>query len=216
LFEADKLIILVKNWFPACPPLAGVRGNGCKLNKKLKDITDEELVSSLKNKERGSVGILYDKYSSFIYGLIYRIVGSDETAEDLLQEAFIRIWKNISSYDSSKAKLITWMANIARNLAIDKVRSKDFKNTRQNQDIDNYVNIIEDNREGAFNPEHIGVKEMLEKLGPERSVLIDMIYFKGYTQNDAAKELGIPLGTVKTRIRSAINQLRSIFNPEQK
>lgn len=159
---------------------------------------------------------MYDKYSSFLYGLVFRIVGSDETAEDLLQEAFVKIWKNISSYDSSKAKLITWMANIARNLAIDKVRSKDYKNTLQNQDIDNYVNIIEDNREGAFSPEHIGVKEMLEKLGPDRRVLIDMIYFKGYTQNDAAKELGIPLGTVKTRIRSAINQLRSIFNPEQK
>ncbi len=183
------------------------------LNKKLTEISEEELVSALVNRDRNSVGILYDKYSSFLYGIIYRIVHSDEIAEDLLQEAFVRIWKNIPAYDSSKAKLVTWMANICRNLAIDKIRSKDYKNSQQNQDIENYVNLIEDNSAGAFNPEHIGVKEMLQKLPADQRAIIDLVYFKGYTQSDAAKELGIPLGTVKTRIRAAINHLRSIFNP---
>ncbi len=183
------------------------------LNKKLAEITEEELVSALINKDRNSVGILYDKYSPFLYGIIFKIVHRDEIAEDILQEAFVRIWKNISSYDSAKAKLVTWMANICRNLAIDKIRSKEYKNTQQNQDIDNYVNLIEDNSAGTFNPEHVGVREMLYKLPKEQLVIIDLVYFKGYTQSDAAKELDIPLGTVKTRIRSAINYLRSVFNP---
>ena len=178
---------------------------------KLKEISDADLISSLKNRERNSVGILYDKYSPFLYGIIHRIVHGDEIAEDVLQEAFVKIWKNIASYDSSKAKLITWMANICRNLAIDKIRSKDYKNAQQNQDIENYVNLIEDTGSGAFNPEHIGVREMLAKLLPEQRVILDLVYFKGYTQSDAAKELGIPLGTVKTRIRSAINYLREVF-----
>ena len=181
------------------------------LNKRLKDVTEDEIVIALKSKQRDAVGLLYDKYSSFLYGLIQKIVHSEEVAEDVLQEAFVKIWKNIGTYDKSKAKLITWMANICRNQAIDKIRSKEYKNSQQNQDIENYVNSIEDDSGGTFNPEHIGVKEMLDKLLPEQKILLDLVYFKGYTQNDASKELNIPLGTVKTRIRAAINQLRSVF-----
>jgi RNA polymerase sigma factor (sigma-70 family) len=174
------------------------------------EITEAELVLALINKDRNAVGILYDKYSSFLYGIIYRIVNSDGIAEDTLQEAFVKIWQHIDGYDSSKAKLITWMSNICRNLAIDKIRSKDYKNSRKNQDIDDYVNLVEDQRP-AFNPESVGVREMLEKLTPEQKILIDMVYFQGYTQNDTANELGIPLGTVKTRLRAAINVLRNIY-----
>ena len=179
--------------------------------KKITDITEEELVKALVRKDRDAVGLLYDKYSPFLFGIINRVVNSDEIAEDILQEVFVKVWKNIGSYDSSKGKLITWMANISRNLAIDKIRSKDYKNSKQNQDIENYVNIIEDKRIDSFKPEFVGVKEMLEKLLPEQRVIIDLVYFQGYTQNDASVKLGIPLGTVKTRIRSAIQKLREIF-----
>jgi RNA polymerase sigma-70 factor, ECF subfamily len=181
------------------------------LNKRAKDITEEELVSALKSNDRDSVGILYDRYSAFLYGMIYKIVHREEIAEDLLQELFVKIWKNIDSYDSRKAKLVTWMANIARNLSIDKIRSKEYKNALQNHDIDDFVNIIEDSSSGSFNPEHIGVREMLDSLGNDARILIDLVYFQGYTQADAAEKLGIPLGTVKTRIRSAINRLREIY-----
>lgn len=183
------------------------------MSRNLKEITEKEIIDALRSGRRDAVGILYDKYSSLLYGIIYRIVHSDEIAEDLLQEVFVKVWKNIQNYDESKAKLVTWMGNIARNLAIDKIRSKDYKNSLQNQDIADFVNIIEDNP-GAeeFNPDFIGVKEMLDKLQPEHKVLVDLIYFGGLTQADAAKKLGIPLGTVKTRIRSAINNLRRIFS----
>ena len=178
------------------------------LNKRPKDITEEELIAALKDKNREAVGLLYDRYSGFLFGLINRIVQSEQIAEDLLQEVFVKIWMNIGTYDSRKAKLVTWMANIARNLSIDKIRSKDYKNALKNHDIEDYVNNIE---ESSFNPDHIGVKEMLDKLGEEYKKIIDLVYFKGYTQADAAEELGIPLGTVKTRIRSAIMKLREIF-----
>jgi len=178
------------------------------LNKRTKDITEDELIIALKDKDREAVGILYDRYSGFLFGLIYRIVQSEQIAEDLLQEIYVKIWNNIGTYDSSKAKLVTWMANIARNLSIDKIRSKDYKNSLQNHDIDDYVNNIEDS---AFNPDHIGVKDMLDKLESEYKKIIDLVYFKGFTQADAAKELGIPLGTLKTRVRKAILKLREIF-----
>jgi RNA polymerase sigma-70 factor (ECF subfamily) len=181
------------------------------LKDRLQEISEEQIVAALRQKNRDAVGILYDKYSSLLFGIIARIVKNDETAEDLLQEVFVKVWKNIDSYDPVKAKLVTWMGNIARNLAIDKIRSKDYKNSIQNQDIEDYVNIIEDNPTSGFNPEHIGVKEMLDKLPLEHKELIDMVYFKGYTQAEASEKLGIPLGTVKTRIRTAINNLRSIY-----
>lgn len=181
------------------------------MKKAIKDISEDEIVSALKNKTRDAVGIAYDKYSPFLFGLIVKIVHSQEIAEDLLQEVFVKIWKNIDSFDSQKAKFITWIANIARNLAIDKIRSKEYKNQQQNHDIEDFVNIIEDSSTSGFNPEHIGVKEMLEKLQPEQKVLIDMVYFRGFTQAETAEKLGIPLGTVKTRIRSAINVLRDYF-----
>lgn len=181
------------------------------LKDRLQEITEEQIVTALKLKKRDAVGILYDKYSSLLFGIIARVVKSDETAEDLLQEVFVKVWKNIDSYDPAKAKLVTWMGNIARNLAIDKIRSKDYKNSLQNHDIEDYVNIIEENPSESFNPEHIGVKEMVDKLAPEHRILIDMVYFRGYTQAETADKLGIPLGTVKTRIRSAINNLRDIY-----
>ncbi len=181
------------------------------MRNKLQEITEEQLTAALKSKNRDAVGILYDKYSSLLFGIIARIVKSDETAEDLLQEVFVKIWKNIDSYDPAKAKLVTWMGNIARNLAIDKIRSKDYKKSKQNHDIEDYVNIIEESPSSGFNPEHIGVKEMIDILTPEHRVLIELVYFQGYTQAETSEKLGIPLGTVKTRIRSAINNLRNIY-----
>lgn len=179
--------------------------------RKISDINEEEIVAALVKKERDAMGIVYDKYSSFLFGLIHKIVHSEEIAEDVLQEVFVKIWKNIESFDPKKAKFITWIANISRNLSIDKIRSKDYKNQQQNHDIGDFVNILEDSPASAFNPEHIGVKEMLDKLQPEQKVLIDLVYFQGFTQAETAEKLGIPLGTVKTRIRSAINNLREIF-----
>ena len=178
---------------------------------KTKEISEAELAAALKNRNRDAVGILYDNYSALLYGIIFRIVKSEETAEDLLQEVFVKVWNNISSFDPAKAKLVTWMGNIARNLAIDKIRSKDYKNLQQNHDIADFVNIIEESPSTGFNPEHIGVKEMLEKLPKEQRELLELVYWQGYTQAETAEKLGMPLGTVKTRIRSAVNTLREIF-----
>lgn len=175
-------------------------------------ITDEELVTRLKNRDQQAVSILYDKYSSVLYGVLVRIVHSEETAEDLVQEVFVKIWNNISSYDSSKGKLVTWIVNIARNMGIDKIRSKDYKDSARNSDIENYVNILEDGQNSSFNPDFIGVKEMLNILKPEQRQIVDLVYFQGYKQNEAADELKIPLGTLKTRLRTAISALREHFN----
>jgi RNA polymerase sigma factor (sigma-70 family) len=175
-------------------------------------LSEEELVSKLKAQDTIAIQALYDMYSGALLGVISRIVPQKEVAEDLLQETFLKIWNSAISYDSTKGRLFTWMMNIARNLSIDKLRSKDFRNAGKNQDIENNVDFIDSQKEITFNADLLGLKEMVTALKPEFNSVLNMVYFKGYTHVEAAEELNLPLGTVKTRIRMAIMELRKHFN----
>ena len=167
---------------------------------------------ALRQREKIAIEALYDMYSSSLFGVIVRIVNDTALAEDILQDTFVKIWNSFSSYSTEKGRLFTWMVNIARNLAIDKIRSKDFKNQGKNQDIENNVAFIDEQRNAVYKPELLGIKELVEGLKPEQKSILDLVYFKGYTHVEAADELGVPLGTVKTRLRMAIIQLRKYFN----
>jgi len=175
-------------------------------------LSEENLIQALRNRERIAIEALYDMYSASLNGVIVRIVVEQELAEDILQETFVKIWNSFSSYSADKGRLFTWMVNIARNLAIDKVRSKDFKNQGKNQELENNVTFIDEQRNTVYNPELLGIKEMVATLKPEQRAILDLVYFKGYTHVEAAEELGVPLGTIKTRLRMAIQQLRKHFN----
>lgn len=175
-------------------------------------LSETDLIHALRHKERIAAEALYDMYSSSLYNIIYRVVQHEEIAEDLLQETFVKIWNSIASFDPEKGRLFTWMVNIARNLSIDKIRSKDFRNNAKNQDLENTVNFIDEQRSTAINPETLGLKDLVNKLKPDQKSILDLIYFRGYTHVEAADELGIPLGTVKTRLRMSIITLRKFFN----
>jgi RNA polymerase sigma factor (sigma-70 family) len=175
-------------------------------------LSEEELVSKLKSQDTLAIQALYDMYSGALLGVISRVIQHTEVAEDLLQETFIKIWNSAGSYDNSKGRLFTWMMNIARNLSIDKLRSKDFKNSNKNQDIENNVDFIDAQKEVTFNADVLGIKDLVTSLKPEFRTVLEMVYFKGYTHVEAAEELNLPLGTVKTRIRMGIMELRKNFN----
>jgi RNA polymerase sigma-70 factor (ECF subfamily) len=175
-------------------------------------LSEEELVLALRRKEKIAAEALYDMYSASLYGVILRIVNDEAVAEDILQETFVKIWHSFGSYNTDKGRLFTWMVNIARNLSIDKIRSKDFKNQSKNQELENNVLSIDEQRNTVYQPELLGIKELVSTLKPEQKSILDLIYFKGYTHVEAAEELGIPLGTIKTRLRMAILQLRKYFN----
>jgi len=161
----------------------------------------------LKEQSNEAFNYLYDNYSGALFTIINQIVAQKETASDVLQEVFLNIWKKIDLYDATKGRLFTWMLNIARNAAIDKVRSKGYRDNFKNQ-------TISDHEDGGINvqvnPEtsDVGLKKMLTKLKEEYRTLIDLSYFQGFTHDEIAKIMGIPLGTVKTRIRTALSQLR--------
>ena len=167
---------------------------------------------ALRQREKIAVEALYDMYSASLFGVISRIVIDTAVAEDVLQDTFVKIWNSFSSYNTEKGRLFTWMVNIARNLAIDKIRSKDFKNQGKNQELENNVTFIDEQRNTVYKPELLGIKDLVETLKPEQKSILDLVYFKGYTHVEAADELGVPLGTIKTRLRMAIIELRKYFN----
>ncbi len=183
------------------------------MNLKTKTtLSEPELVQAILEKDKNGAEALYDMYSSSLYGVIFRIVQHQEIAEDLLQDTFIRIWNSFSSYDAAKGRLFTWMVNVARNIAIDKTRSKEFRNSAKTEDIENNVLIIDKQVNTIINPETIGLKDLIGKLKPEHKIILDLVYFEGLTHVEVAKKLEIPLGTVKTRLRNAIITLRKLFN----
>ncbi len=174
-------------------------------------LEEQELVMALKKQQKIGAEALYDMYSGSLMGIIQRTIPNREIAEDVLQEGFVKIWNSIHQYDTSKGRLFTWMVNVIRNLSIDKVRSKDYRNHSKNQELENHVNAIDGQRNSEYKPEYLGVKELLQKLRPEQEIIVDLIYFKGYTHVEVAEELKMPLGTVKTRLRMGIIELRKYF-----
>jgi RNA polymerase sigma-70 factor, ECF subfamily len=169
---------------------------------------EQELVAALKLRDNQAYTYLYDNYSGALYSIIKQIIQDAELANDVLQEVFINIWRKIESYDASKGRLFTWMLNIARNASIDTVRSKGFQNTQKNQELPNNVDINVSSQVIMPDMDNIGLRKILENLKDEHRILIELAYFKGYTHEEIAKIEGIPLGTVKTRIRNALLQLR--------
>lgn len=167
-----------------------------------------ELIDRLKQRDQAAIGILYDAYGGALYGAVLRIVRSPELAEQVLQDTFLKVWRNAAQYDASKGRLFTWLLQIARNTAIDATRTAHFQKSHRTESVESLVN---NPTADVVNPDLIGVREKVDGLDEKHKILIDLIYFQGFTQEEAAKQTGIPVGTIKTRLRQAIGTLRKIF-----
>jgi len=177
----------------------------------VKKYSEEELIYLLKNRDQSAFSYLYDSYSGALFGVIYKMVENRELAEDVLQEAFVKIWNNFSNYDNLKGRLFTWMLNLTRNLTIDTLRSKGYKNQAKIQNSENAVSNITDRANTAESFDALGIRNHLTLLKDDQRAIIDLAYFGGLTQEEISKTLDIPLGTVKTRMRAAIIELRKVL-----
>jgi RNA polymerase sigma factor (sigma-70 family) len=175
------------------------------------DIAQNDLVIRLKNRERAALEILYDQYSGALYAAILRIIRQPDLADEILQDAFLRFWDKIDTYDSNKGRLFTWMLNVARNLAIDKTRSKEISQQSKTGDIENFVGVIDRQESGVLSVDTIGLTEILNRLTEEQRFVVEYLYLKGYTQSELAEESGLPLGTIKTRLRLGMIKLRKLY-----
>ncbi|WP_276134684.1 RNA polymerase sigma factor [Polluticoccus soli] len=174
--------------------------------------TEEELVSLLKQQSKEAYNYLYRQYSAVLFGVIKRIVMDEQTAQDVLQEVFVKIWNNIQQYDPVKGRIYTWMINIARNSSIDKLRSKGEVMKGKIRGDEETVNNIGGGLQTEQNTDAIGLKKLVDELKPEHKAIVELAYFKGYTMEEIGKALDIPVGTVKTRMRNAIQTLRQQFS----
>lgn len=171
--------------------------------------SESELISLLRQRNEQAFSYLYDHYSGALYASILSIVNDQAAAADTLQEVFIKIFKQIEAYDSQKGRLYTWMLNIARNAAIDTTRSKGFQKSQQNQSLSE--NVYDLAGTVTIASDDLGLRKLVHRLRPEWKVLIELSYFEGYTQDEIAKMLDIPLGTVKTRLRAALKELYKLI-----
>jgi RNA polymerase sigma-70 factor, ECF subfamily len=173
---------------------------------------ERQLIPMLIAGEEEAFTLLYDSYSAMLFGVITRVVDDQQDAQNLLQDCFVKIWKNIASFDAEKGRLATWMISIARNTALDFVRSKYFSQKRKNQNLDDLVHPIAERIFVRQEEDTVGLRQLVDKLPAAYREVIEWMYFEGYTQQEISENFNIPLGTVKTRTRIALRELRNAFS----
>lgn len=167
-------------------------------------------ITAVQNGDHLAFEQVYDAYTPAMYGISLKILNDAELAADSVQDAFIKVWKNIHSFDAKKGTFFTWILNINRNTAIDKYRKIAKTRLIPIQTNENFVDLATGNK-SQQKTDHIGIQDLVKILPEKEQKIIEYIYFKGYTQQETADELGLPLGTVKTRSRSALKSLKELF-----
>lgn len=174
---------------------------------------ETEIVSLLNKGDKRAMTLLYENYGDALFGVISKVLSDPEMAQDALQESFIKVWKKAKSYNPKKAKLFTWLYRIAYNTAIDKVRSYNIKNNKEIQiDASNVYNLTGD----SLNQDVLDIKMHLKSLEKKYQIVIQALFFEGMTQQEASDELDIPLGTIKSRLKIGLRELKKIYDPEIK
>lgn len=196
-----------------------LQDNSLHLRRKFSVIkthySEEQLIVLLKEKSETGFHHLYENYSGALYGVIFRIVQSKDYTEEIIQDVFVKIWNSIHQYNASKGRFYTWMINIARNTAIDYLKSKSFQNELKNQPLPEFVYDSAELSTTNDSSDYIGFKNVLKNLETDKQEIIDLAYYQGYTQNEISEKLKIPLGTVKTKMRNALMKLRDLLKDYQ-
>lgn len=185
-------------------------------NTRLVDSKNDNalLVKLVQSKSEKGFHTLYNKYCGALYGIILKLVKRTDVADDLLQDTFVKIWKHIDSFDSSRGTLYTWMLNIARNQAVDYLRSATHQKELLQVEIDLFSHCTDSIGNITSNSCAIEFRDFKNKalqLNPKYTEVIDLIYFYGWTQEQTAEILKLPLGTIKTRARKALSLLKMLY-----
>lgn len=174
---------------------------------------DRELLQAIARQDADALVALFDRYNRLAFGLAYRILGDAFVAEEVVQDAFMSIWRNAASYDLSRGTVRTWLLTIVRNRAIDQLRGR-FGRSQSDIDLDTVAPILAapDLWDDVLTEiQAVDVRAALKGLPEEQRVAIELAYFEGLTHAEIAERLGIPLGTVKSRLRLGLQKLHDLL-----
>ena len=170
-------------------------------------LLEKTIVELLQERNEKAISLLYDNYADTLYGVAFKVVKDQELAEDVVQESFVKIWKN-QILMTLKSQIIYLAFRITRNTAIDKLRSISSKSEKEIQiDKSGVYRIGED----AIKPEHLDLKGHLNSIEPKYREVLEALFFEGMTQQEASEELDIPLGTIKSRLKIGLREMRKIY-----
>jgi len=179
-------------------------------------MNDLELIAQISRRDRQAFDNLYDRYAQIIFNLCVRILKDTAEAEDVLQEIFVQIWKEAERFDASRASVKTWIFTIARSRSLDRYRSRKNVQQRIQDDAGEFLQEVsspEDLQSSSIMQQY--VSSALLQLTKEQRQALELSYFEGLTQEEIAERLNEPLGTIKSRIRSSLIKLRSIFSGDK-
>ena len=179
--------------------------------KPTQTYTEDSLILALKSHSSEAFEYLYVNYKNALYTVVKQFIPDEDISNDVLQDVFVSIWKNIEKYDSSKGRLFTWLHTLTRNTTINTLRSKAYKSELKNDSIENLVYSIDTENNVSQKIDNIGLRKQVHTLRVDYKNVIELSYFNGYTQEEIAKILEIPVGTVKTRLRNALIEIRKQF-----
>ena len=148
---------------------------------------------------------LYDRYSSVVYAVALRVVSEAAAAEDILQEVFMQLWRNPDSFDAARGSLAPWLAVIARNRAVDALRKRKPQTDLSEVVISVEVDLARDADRNRITQK---IRAVLQEMPAAQRSALEMAYFEGYSHSEISEKTGEPLGTIKTRIRNGLLQLR--------
>jgi len=170
---------------------------------------DERIVYLLFEKDKSGISLIFDHYGSFLMNVIRKVIYDEQMAEDVLMNVLLKVWQKFDQFDAEKGSLFSWLVRIAKNSAIDKTRTKDFRITEESRRGPELVNIAEEVSVDS-SIDQMYLKQLLDQLPENQRELINMSFIEGFTHKEIAQKLDLPLGTVKTRIRLAIKHLRAV------
>lgn len=173
-------------------------------------LLENNIIALLREKDEKGMELLFDHYGDTLHGVALKITKDDDLAKDVVQLSLMKIWKKIDTYNEKKSKLFTWIFRITRNTAIDKVRSSNLKAEQEIQmEVSDVYNVgIE-----SVNPDHLDLRKHLAALDEKYQVVMDALFFQGMTQQEASEALEMPLGTIKSRLKIGLRELRKIYDP---
>jgi RNA polymerase sigma-70 factor, ECF subfamily len=177
-------------------------------------VPDSALIERMRTGDEAALSTLYDRYSAMLFAMLMRILRDQQAAEEVLQDLFLQLWRNAAQFDPARGSLPAWMMVIARNRAISRLRGRRDREVMEEEEGD-YANTfassqnIEDEAVRAQLARNISAA--LGQLPVEQRQAVELAYFEGMTQSEIASQTGIPLGTIKTRVRTAMQTLRQIL-----